>query len=106
MTTITSLIAIPFFGRSHHSWCDKYAAGTTAINGRSIEPVGTRSYGTRGSQATGADPWVAFHPTAWKGNSPKFAVTEFSEVQLGDAERLSVRRVMSSSCSQPSPTKE
>ena len=27
-------------------------------------------------------------------------------VQLGDAERRSVRRVMSSSCSQPSPTKE
>jgi hypothetical protein len=32
-------------------------------------------------------------------------VTEFSEVQLRDAERLSVRRVMSSSCSQLSPTK-
>src|SRR5215203_6522768 len=30
----------------------------------------------------------------------------FSEVQLRDADRLSVRRVMSSSCSQPSPTKE
>src|SRR5918993_4640644 len=30
----------------------------------------------------------------------------FSEVQLKDEERRSVRRVMSSSCSQPSPTKE
>jgi steroid delta-isomerase-like uncharacterized protein len=29
----------------------------------------------------------------------------FSEVQRGDEERRSVRRVMSSSCSQPSPTK-
>jgi hypothetical protein len=35
-----------------------------------------------------------------------FAQTEFSEVQLSDAERFSVRRVMSSSCSHPSPTKE
>ena len=35
-----------------------------------------------------------------------FAQTEFYEVQLEDTERLSVRRVMSSSCSQPSPTKE
>src|SRR5215216_5989453 len=35
-------------------------------------PVSTRSYGTRGSQATGADPWVAIHPTAWKRNSRKF----------------------------------
>src|SRR5215210_8500556 len=35
-----------------------------------------------------------------------FAFTEFSEVQLRDAERRSVRRVISSSCSQPSPTKE
>src|SRR5215203_3119150 len=34
------------------------------------------------------------------------ALTEFSEVQLRDGERRSVRRVMSSSCSQPSPTKE
>jgi hypothetical protein len=32
--------------------------------------------------------------------------TAFSEVQLRGAERCSVRRVMSSSCSQPSPTKE
>jgi hypothetical protein len=31
---------------------------------------------------------------------------EFSEVQVRDAERSRVRRVMSSSCSQPSPTKE
>src|SRR5829696_1074300 len=38
--------------------------------------------------------------------SANFAQTEFSEVQLEDAERLSVRRVMSSSCSHPSPTKE
>jgi transcriptional regulator with XRE-family HTH domain len=41
--------------------------------------------------------------------SPGFvsrSVTEFSEVQLRDAERFSVRCVMSSSCSQPSPTKE
>jgi hypothetical protein len=30
----------------------------------------------------------------------------FSEIQLKGAERFSVRRVMSSSCSQPSPTKE
>jgi hypothetical protein len=30
----------------------------------------------------------------------------FSEVQLRVAERRSVNRVMSSSCSQPSPTKE
>jgi hypothetical protein len=35
-----------------------------------------------------------------------FAMTEFYEVQLREAECLSVRRVMSSSCSQPSPTKE
>ncbi|HEX5699524.1 MAG TPA: CNNM domain-containing protein [Rubrobacter sp.] len=32
--------------------------------------------------------------------------SNISEVQLGDTERLSVRRVMSSSCSQPFPTKE
>jgi hypothetical protein len=30
----------------------------------------------------------------------------YSEVQPGDEERRSVRRVMSSSCSHPSPTKE
>jgi hypothetical protein len=50
---------------------------------------------------------VAFiHPTAWNRISANLAFTEFSEVQLGDTERLSVRRVMSSSCSQPSPVKE
>src|SRR5215212_3440122 len=57
----------------------------TAINSRSIEPVGTRSYGTRGSQATGADPWVAIHPTAWKGDSPKFVQHQFLEVHMQDA---------------------
>jgi hypothetical protein len=46
------------------------------------------------------------HPSAWEGDSANFAETEFSEVQLRDAERFSVRRVISSSCSQPSPTKE
>ena|SRR5829696_6842999 len=48
------------------------------------------------------------HPSAGKVNSHKldFRFTEFSEVQLRDAERFSVRSVMSSSCSQPSPTKE
>ena len=44
--------------------------------------------------------------SSWKVNCANFRYTEFSEVQLGDAERLSVRRVMSSSCSHPSPTKE
>ncbi len=39
-------------------------------------------------------------------NSRNFAFTEFSEVQLRDGERRSVRRVMSPSCSQPSPVKE
>ena len=39
-------------------------------------------------------------------HSANFAITVFSEVHLGGAERRSVRRVMSSSCSQPSPTKE
>ena len=39
-------------------------------------------------------------------HSPECVEGEFPEVQLGDAERFSVRRVMSSSCSQPSPTKE
>jgi hypothetical protein len=39
--------------------------------------------------------------------SPKLIDGEvFSAVQLKDAERFSVRRVMSSSCSQPSQTKE
>jgi hypothetical protein len=38
--------------------------------------------------------------------SANFAITEFYEVQLRDSERFSVRKVMSSSCSQPSPTKE
>jgi len=38
--------------------------------------------------------------------SPDCVEEEFSEVQLRDAERRSVRSVMSSSCSQPSPTKE
>ena len=51
-------------------------------------------------------PFALIHPTAWKWNSANFAVTEFSEVQLREAERFSVRRVMSSSCSQPSPVKE
>ena len=52
-------------------------------------------------------PLALIHPTAWKWNSANyFAVTEFSEVQLREAERFSVRRVMSSSCSQPSPVKE
>ena len=44
--------------------------------------------------------------TAWMMVSTNFAFTEFSEGQLRPAERFSVRRVMSSSCSQPSPTKE
>jgi hypothetical protein len=35
-----------------------------------------------------------------------FVLTEFSEVQLRDGERFNIRRVMSSSCSHPSPTKE
>jgi transposase-like protein len=40
------------------------------------------------------------------GRVRNFAFPEFSEVQLRFGERSSVRRVMSSSCSQPSPTKE
>ena len=38
--------------------------------------------------------------------SPKLVETEFSEGLLHVAERSSVRRVMSSSCSHPSSTKE
>jgi quercetin dioxygenase-like cupin family protein len=38
--------------------------------------------------------------------SPNLVEGSFSEVQHRDAERLSVRMVISSSCSQPSPTKE
>ena len=45
-------------------------------------------------------------PTSENAQNANFALTELCEVQLGDTERLSVRRVMSSSCSQPSPTKE
>src|SRR5215207_7866191 len=48
----------------------------------------------------------AIHPSTWKGASQKFAQWVFSEVQLSDGDRRSVRRVMSSSCSQLSPTKE
>jgi hypothetical protein len=47
-----------------------------------------------------------FPDSFWKTNSANLALTAFSEVQLGAAERRRVRRVMSSSCSQPSPTKE
>ena len=46
------------------------------------------------------------HSSTEKAYSAKFVGTEFYEVRLRDAERRSVRRVMSSSCSQPSPTKE
>src|SRR5215217_8633318 len=55
--------------------------------------------GVRGIVILGSSPF---------GHSPKlnFRFTEFSEVQLQVAERFSVRRVMSSSRSQPSPTKE
>jgi hypothetical protein len=45
---------------------------------------------------------------AWKVNSPRvgFRFTEFSEVHLWVADRWSVIRVMSSSCSQLCPVKE
>src|SRR5919112_6444187 len=42
-------------------------------------------------------------PTSALRCSANFALTAFSEVHLRDAERFSVRRVMSSSCSQLSP---
>src|SRR5215208_7400664 len=45
-------------------------------------------------------------PTSALRCSANFALTEFYEVQFRDEERRRVRRVMSSSCSQPSPTKE
>jgi hypothetical protein len=44
--------------------------------------------------------------TSQNAQNANFGQTEFYEVQLQVAERFSVRRVMSSSCSQPSPTKE
>jgi hypothetical protein len=52
--------------------------------------------------------YSGIHPSAWKMHSPKanFRFTEFSKVQLRGAEHRSVTKVMSSSCSQPSPTKE
>jgi hypothetical protein len=40
------------------------------------------------------------------GAQANFVLTEFSEVQLGDGEHRSVRRVISSSCSHSSPVKE
>ena len=45
---------------------------------------------------------------AWKVNSPRagYRFTEFFEVHLWSAERWSVIRVMSSSCSQLGPVKE
>ena len=46
------------------------------------------------------------HRSAWKGNSANFVLTEFWEVQFRNSERFSVRRVISSSCSHASPTKE
>ena len=55
---------------------------------------------------TGGQQGALINPTSWKKNSANFAFTAFYEVQLREAECLSVRRVMSSSCSQPSPTKE
>ena len=45
-------------------------------------------------------------PVEQKGHSANFALTAFSEVQLRVVECRSVTKVMSSSCSQPSPTKE
>src|SRR5215211_329140 len=43
---------------------------------------------------------------ASRSYSPECVEGEFSEVQLQLAERRSVTKVMSSSCSQPSPVKE
>jgi hypothetical protein len=47
-----------------------------------------------------------FLPNALRHYAPKCLEVAFSEVQLRVAERSSVKRVMSSSCSQPSPVKE
>ena len=60
----------------------------------------------RGRELTPAFLYALIHPSARNGRSSNFALTELSEVQLRDAERFSVRMVMSSSCSQPAPTKE
>src|SRR5215217_4145237 len=54
-------------------------------------PVGTRSYGTRGSQGTGADPWVAIHPTAWRDclESPDGHQTGATEANIeGQGDRI------------------
>src|SRR5215208_2903625 len=48
------------------------------------------------------NPWR----TSGYQNSANFAFWGFSEVQLRNSARFNVRRVMSSSCSHPSPTKE
>jgi hypothetical protein len=77
------------------------------------------THGLRGSEegkellgvATGSTYplWRAqlLHPRSFDClDSSKCVELEFYEVQLKDEERRSVRRVMSSSCSQPSPTKE
>src|SRR5215217_9469357 len=55
------------------------------------------------SHENGLPPSLFSHQS--KGNSANVAFTEFYEVQLRNAEHSSVRRVMSSSCSHPSPVK-
>src|SRR5215216_6434891 len=56
------------------------------------------------SSATVAFLWGP--PLLFLPYSPECVEGTFSEVQLRGAERRSVTKVMSSSCSQPSPTKE
>src|SRR5215217_286319 len=72
------------------------------------ERGGVRLRGNDTAHGEAIGTWLRISKQFRKGNSAKldFRFTEFYEVQLRDAERASVRRVMSSSCSQPSPTKE
>jgi hypothetical protein len=93
--------------------------GQAAVQGRPEEPQGSagdaRLVGIRPSRSRKGrslrarhSPLAFMHPSARKVNSQKLnsRFTEFSEVQLRGAAYRSVRMVMSSSCSQPSPTKE
>jgi hypothetical protein len=80
---------------------------------RSINDEGLRVFrsqpGFIGYRLMVAEPTTTIAVAEWESLKIPFRTGSkgvFSEVQLRAAERCSVRRVMSSSCSQPSPVKE
>jgi hypothetical protein len=97
--------------RNGHDGIDETVTARSE-DGERFTTVATLQESEFGAKGMERPPLVRTETGRWRGGgictsaAPTLAAPTGGSVQLRDGERFSVRRVMSSSCSQPSPVKE